>query len=95
MLNLVTWAWLLWQIRPQSEALFLHYNILFGVDSIGDWFEILYLPLSGAFILSSNAAAGWLLFSRDKYLAHFLNATAVICQVCLLMAALLLVALNV
>ena len=45
-LNLATWTWLLWQISPTSGQIFLHYNILFGVDLVGPWWKILYLPIT-------------------------------------------------
>lgn len=95
LLNLAIWAWLLWQIKPTGEAIFLHYNVLFGVDLIGEWWKILYLPIAGAVILIVNAVLGWLMFSRDKFIAQFLNAVAVLCQIFLLLAAALLVFLNV
>lgn len=94
-LNMATWFWLLWQIQPQPEPIFLHYNILFGVDYIGEWWKVLYLPAGGLFILIINTILGWLLFAKDKFVAQFLNAISVFCQVFLLIAAALLVFLNV
>ncbi len=95
LLNLATWLWLAIQIKPQSDPIFLHYNILFGVDEIGPWSHIFFLPLGGLVILVANGVIGWLLFGDDKYKAHFLGIMAVIIQIFILIAAALLVALNV
>jgi len=95
LLNIFTWIWLLIEIRPQTEPVFLHYNILFGVDFVGEWWQALYLPISGLAIIVVNAAMGWLLFSRDKFLAQILNGISLFCQLFLLFAAALLVFLNV
>ena len=95
LINGSIWAWLLWHIRPRAESIFLHYNILFGVDRIGNWAELLYLPLTGLSIMVINAIVGWLLFQRDKYAAYFLSAIALICQGFLFLAAARLVALNI
>lgn len=93
-LNIVIWVWLLIEIRPQTEPVFLHYNILFGVDYVGEWWQVLYLPISGLVIIIVNAVMGWLLFSRDKFLAQILNGISLFCQLFLLIAAALLVFLN-
>jgi hypothetical protein len=95
LLNLASWIWLLWQIKPQTDPIFLHYNILFGVDSIGEWWKVFYLPVVGLFIYIVNAILGWILFGRDKFTSQLLNFVSVLCQVFILIAAALLVFLNV
>lgn len=95
LLNLATWFWLLLQIKPQTDPIFLHYNILFGVDYIGEWWKVLYLPIAGLFIFLVNGILGWVLFSKDKFATQLLNFMSVLCQVFILIAAALLVFLNV
>ena len=94
LLNITTWIWLLFEIRPQAEPIFLQYNIMFGVDYIGDWWQVLYLPICGFVIIAVNATLGWLLFGRDKFLAQILNGIGLFCQLFLLIAAALLIFLN-
>ncbi len=36
LLNLFSWLWLSIQIPDTSGQMFLHYNVLFGVDYIGE-----------------------------------------------------------
>lgn len=93
--NIFVWLWLLWQIKPQAEPIFLHYNILFGVDYIDMWWKVFYLPALGLLILLANAFLGWWLFNRDKFMAQMLNAGALLCQIFLVIAVALLVFLNV
>lgn len=95
LINIATWSWLLWQIKPQGEPIFLHYNILFGVDYVGEWIKILYIPLAGLMIFLVNAILGWILFSRDKFVSQILNTFGLICQLFLFIASALLVFLNV
>lgn len=94
-LQTVIWVWLLWNIHSGPEPIFLHYNVLFGVDYIGEWWRVLTLPLVGLGILLSNALVGWLCFHRDKFVAYLMNTVALLCQILLLVAAVLLVFLNV
>ena len=95
LLNLSTWIWLLWQIKPEEEMVFLHYNILFGVDYVGSWWKVLFLPIAGIFIYLLNAILAWALFGKDKFFAQILNFISVLCQIFILIAASLLVFLNV
>ncbi|MFH0857434.1 MAG: hypothetical protein V1848_01670 [Candidatus Magasanikbacteria bacterium] len=95
LLNASVWVWLVWNIRPQDESIFLHYNILFGVDYIGDWGQMFSLPLIGITIFIVNAFLGWLLFRKTHFAAYLLLAMSVLCQIFLCIAASLLVFLNV
>ena len=94
-MNLAMWGWLMFHIHPQSDQLFLHYTILFGVDLIGSWNKIFFLPISGFLIIVVNALIGWLMFKSDKFFAQILNAVALFCQVLLLIGTWLVVYLNV
>ena len=93
--NAVMWVWLGWQIPHQSDPIFLHYNILFGVDYIGEWWRAFALPLTGLVVLLVNTVLGWWLFSRDKFLNYLLLGIALMCQILLLLGSALLVFLNV
>ena len=93
--NAAIWTEIFWNIRPQEESIFLHYNILFGVDLFGPWWKALSLPLGGLLILFINTLIGWLLFDRDPFASYLSQAIAVLCQIFLIVAAFLLVFLNV
>lgn len=95
LLNAITWAYLLWNIRPQEDLIFLHYTILFGVDFFGPWWKIIYLPLGGLAIILVNTVLGWVLFARDAFANYVLLAVCLLSQCLLLVAGVLLVLLNV
>jgi hypothetical protein len=95
LLNFALWSWLFWNIGPQAEPIFLHYNILFGVDYVGPWWQIAFVPATGLVIILINTLLGWLLSSKDVFLAHVLNFISVLIQVILLIVGYLLVFLNV
>jgi hypothetical protein len=94
-LNLFTWGWLLFYIRPQEETLFLHYTVLFGVDFTGEWYQVFLVPLAGLAIFIMNMVLGWFLFERDAFAGYVLNAVSVFVQIILLATSVLLVLLNV
>ena len=94
-LNLAAWGWLIWHIRPQEAPLFLHYNVLFGVDLTGNWFSVFYVPFAGLAIFGLNTMLGWMLYQRDKFVPQVLMGIAMMCNAFVLIQAALLVFLNV
>lgn len=94
-LNIASFLWLALRIRPDLGQIFLHYNILFGVDLLGTWYQVFFIPAIGLLILIVNAVVGWLLFHRDKFAGHLLNFTSVMVQLFVLVASGLLIFLNV
>lgn len=93
--NAGVWFWLFWNIPPQDSPVFLHYNILFGVDLIGDWWKIIYIPLTGLLLILLNSIIGWVTFHKDQFIAYVLNTTTVICHIFLAVSAYLIVFLNI
>ncbi len=96
LINAGMWVQLLWQLHGErGEQIFLHYNMLFGVDAIGEWWKVLYLPVAGLFVLILNLALGWILYQKNKFAGYMLSAGAVLFQIFLFIASTLLVFLNV
>lgn len=94
-MNIFVWLWLWFHIPRELDELFLHYNILFGVDLIGPAWHIYLAPLSGFIILVVNLLAGWVLFKKESFAAYVLNFTACFIQIFLVIVSYLLVLLNV
>ena len=94
-INIVSFGWLAYYIKPQEEQIFLHYNALFGVDLIGPWYKIYYLPTAGLLIIVVNTILGWILFRRSKSIGYIAGGISVFLQIVILIASYLLVLLNV
>lgn len=88
------WRQLILYIHPTTERIFLHYNIIFGIDLVGEWWHAYFIPGVGWLILMVNLIIAWLVYGRDKLLARVLILFLVILQVGLLLAAYSLVGLN-
>ncbi len=94
-MNIFVWLWLWLHIPQELEELFLHYNILFGVDLIGPAWQVYLVPLSGFMIILVNFLLGWALFKKDTFASFILNFVACLVQLFLVIDAFLLVLLNV
>ena len=80
---------------PDIHTSPLHYNILFGVDYVGLWWRIIFIPATGLAVILVNALLGWLFCQKDQFFAHVLNFVSLLVQIILVAASFLLVFLNV
>lgn len=94
-MNIFVWLWLWTHIPASADELFLHYNILFGVDLIGASWQVYLVPLSGLIVLVVNLLLGWVIYKKEHFAAQLLNFSAAFLQMFLVIEAYLLVLLNV
>ncbi len=91
LINAVIWAALYWYIpQPDPEVTYgfvLHYNIYFGVDLIGEWYKIFYIPLSGLLVLVFNMVLGIIIYKKEPFLSSVLELSTVGIHLILLVAA--------
>lgn len=89
-INLVGWAYLLINVRPQENPIFLHYNIYYGVDLIGDWYQIFLMPLAGSIVFLVHLVLSRELYSRDRVLGYILIGITIVLEIIILGASYLL-----
>ena len=94
LLNIIVWAGLLWQSRTFSESIPLHYNIYFGIDLYGPWYQILLIPEVGLAVILINFSVGGFLYAKEKLLSYFSVGLASFIQLILLLAAFAIVYVN-
>lgn len=92
--NAIAWVLLLWKIPYTSDTVLLHYNIFFGVDATGSWYQLFAIPLSGLIILLVNEAALLRAASADLFVKRLMSILTLIIQLIVLVATLLIVLLN-
>lgn len=82
-------------IHPISEQIFLHYSAIFGIDLIGPWWQIYYLPVIASIVFLVNFLAGLWFYRSDKFLGRLLCVCAGIVEIFLAIATYLIVGLNI
>ncbi|MFH1187997.1 MAG: hypothetical protein V1688_04025 [bacterium] len=96
--NLINWGLIYYRftrfLAGQEESMILHYNIYFGIDKIGNWTSIYYLPLIGLAILFINLLGGYLLSQKDKLISYFFLCAALFSQILLIIATFYIIAVN-
>lgn len=93
-LNLLIWLVIYWQIKPNTESVFLHYNIYFGIDAIGSYAQLYYLSLSGLIIFLLNLIISFIIYKRGQIICYLLLISSIIAQIIIFVATILIVLLN-
>lgn len=92
------WFLIFFKIMPlvnQLDFLSLHYNIYFGIDLIGSWYRIFYIPVAGLIFLIINIFLIILLYKKERFLSYFVAACSVLISLGLAVALLLITLLNI
>ncbi len=78
-------SWLVYtKFHQQTEFVPLHYNIYFGIDLYGPWYQILTLPATGLGLLFINFILSFILYKRVKLFSYALLISLDLCGLMLL-----------
>ena len=94
LLNVASWILAGSWFDRTAPTVILHYNIYFGPDGFGSWFNLLTIPGIGTVMIILNIGLAIWLWRRDRFLSYVIMMTAVIVQVILLVAMALLIQVN-
>lgn len=93
-LNGLGWFLIYWRIKPTELPIFLHYNIYFGIDLIGQWYQLYYYPAAGLLSIIINFLLAALVYRQQKVIMYFFSGATIVLQIFLGLLILLLVNLN-
>lgn len=99
--NLAIWALLIFKFRPialanpEKATLPLHYNIYWGIDLFGKWYQSFILPVFGFIVLIVNFILAVFLYSQKSLASYFFIISAVFVQIFLLVSTVLMILINI
>lgn len=93
--QLFMWIYTLLNIHPTVEQIFLHYNVIFGVDLVGDWWKIFYTSILGLVIALVNIGLSLWFYGRDRLFGRFLPLAAAVFNILAAIGLYLVVGLNI
>lgn len=88
---------LFWRLRPLVEGrelIPLHYNVYVGVDRVGPWKSLLWIPGFGLLVLVVNILCASWWYGREKMLSTFFVVGTPVVELALLVATLLILLVN-
>ena len=80
---------------PRQDNVILHYNIYFGIDLLGNWYEALFIPIASFFIVIINGVVGIFIWRRDRVISYLLGIGSFFIAVIAVTATGLLLYLNI
>lgn len=87
----------IWRLFPDIQnqpAVPLHYNIHFGVDSLGPWWRIFVYPAFGLAVLILNTILAMTIFKKDRVLRNLLLITSIAANIVIAIAMVFVVLVN-
>lgn len=67
LLWLLSFAVIWYGIGQRETAIVLHYNVYFGIDALGSWWQAFFIPLSGLLIWLVHILLAWRFFQTGEY----------------------------
>ena len=91
---IVGWILVLMFFWSIMDYVILHYNIYFGISSLGRWPMLLLMPASGLLVIIVNYFLSLYFYLKDKLLSYFLVMTALAYNALVLAALILIIYIN-
>ena len=86
--NLTNWVLLKIFIKPIDFPIILHYNVYFGVDMMGNWKQVYFLPALGLILFVFNLLLSLYFYKeKDRIASYTLMIASLMVQLSLLVAS--------
>lgn len=82
--NIAMWLTVRFAVETTDQPVILHYNVYFGIDAIGDWKSIYFMPGLALVFLLANVVLSRFFYYKERLAACLFALTALVVQ--LLMA---------
>lgn len=92
--NVGLWLLVIWQTKNLGELISLHYNIYFGIDLLGFWYQIYLLPGLGLLFFLINFVLAGLFYSKEKIISYFLIGGSTFSQIIFFLATIFIILIN-
>ncbi|MFZ2970220.1 MAG: hypothetical protein WA063_03675 [Minisyncoccia bacterium] len=93
-INISIWYYIYKNQITGDYPVILHYNLIFGVDYLGDYVKAYFIPFVGAIILITNTLLSHFVYSRERLASYFLVINVLIIQIFLFFAGYLIIRVN-
>jgi hypothetical protein len=84
LMNIGLWVTLFRTVVPTDMPIILHYNIYFGVDAVGNWKSLFFMPTLAVVLLFLNLMLSRFFYYKERLVSYLFAGAALVLQ--LLMA---------
>ena len=94
-INVANWISLVIFVKPVDLPIILHYNVYFGVDMMGSWKQVYFLPSLGLLLFLINFLFSVYFYKQKERIASYiLLIAALMIQISVLIAAISVIIIN-
>jgi hypothetical protein len=94
LINIIHWLVILINIRPSSQKILLHFNVISGPDLVAQSFFVYFIPSAALVFLALNFYLARQFYGKEKLSAYFLNFFTIPIQLIFFTATIILVISN-
>jgi len=92
--NAGIWIALRWVVQPTDQPIILHYNVYFGVDSIGEWGNIFMMPAMAAGLLAVNLFLSRFFYYKERLVSYLFASMAFLMQLLMIVGVASVIIIN-
>lgn len=96
-LNAASWVIAIWASVPYfgtDEVVALHKTVYFGIDLVGPWYEMLYLPLLGLIFILANFSIFQYIWKKEEDVGNLASWSTLCLEAVIVFAVFLIAKLN-
>ena len=94
LVNIGIWAALRLVVQATDQPIILHYNIYFGVDSIGGWKNVFIMPAIGFLIFLVNLTLSRFFYYKERLASHLFAGMGLLAQLLMAVGVISVIIIN-
>lgn len=88
------WVALFRTVVPTDLPIILHYNIYFGIDAVGNWKSVFFMPTLAAVLLAANVVLSRFFYYKEKLVSYLFAGTALALQLLMAVGVISVIIIN-
>ncbi len=88
------WLALYFTVIPTDHPIILHYNIYFGIDAIGNWKQVYFMPTLALALLAANLILSRFFYYKEKLISYLFAGTALAIQLLMAVGVISVIIIN-
>ena len=88
------WAVLYKMVAPTELPVILHYNIYFGIDAVGNWKSVFFMPTLAVLLLVVNIVLSRFFYYKERLASYLFAGTALVLQLLMIAGVISVIIIN-
>lgn len=94
LVNAGMWVALFRTVAPTDLPIILHYNIYFGIDAVGNWKSVFFMPTLAVLLLLVNVILSRFFYFKERLVSYLFAGTALAIQLLMAVGVISVIIIN-